>query len=363
MKYIVYLTINLKSKINGLNRIYVGVHKTEHPEIFDGYIGNGVRINHPYTYRNPKSPFQYAVKKYGVDAFYRVTLYVYDNEKDAYQKEHDIVTEDFIKQPYTYNVTLGGQYEERYKPLYQYDLQGNLVKKWERSIDAYEFYGYSGERFQRVKNRKYSFLGYYWSTSPIKDLSEYSIKRTNNTTYLYNSDGKLIKVFDSVVECARYIQMSEGSLWNAIKEERLVRKKYYASYRMVDEFKPKPRRQYMNKTYYVYKESGEFISKCYGKELMKVIGLHSWNDIYNIFKYNKQWYKDFYISFEEISKVPIRKISNGVSVDIYTKYGEYIETLKSIKEVKEKYKVPASKIVHIQQGDRYFGDYIFRYSK
>jgi hypothetical protein len=44
MKYIVYLTTNLESKINGLNRIYVGVHETENPEVFDGYIGCGVKI-------------------------------------------------------------------------------------------------------------------------------------------------------------------------------------------------------------------------------------------------------------------------------------------------------------------------------
>lgn len=44
MKYIVYLTKNLKSKINGTNKIYIGVHKTENPEIFDGYIGCGVYI-------------------------------------------------------------------------------------------------------------------------------------------------------------------------------------------------------------------------------------------------------------------------------------------------------------------------------
>ena len=45
------------------------------------------------------------------------------------------------------------------------------------------------------------------------------------------------------------------------------------------------------------------------------------------------------------------------------KYGNFIEQLKSIKEVKEKYHIPTSKIRNIQQGDRYFGDYIFKYSK
>lgn len=45
MKYIVYLTTNINSSINGINRIYIGVHQTKNPEIFDGYIGCGVYVN------------------------------------------------------------------------------------------------------------------------------------------------------------------------------------------------------------------------------------------------------------------------------------------------------------------------------
>lgn len=57
MKYIVYLTTNIKN-----NKIYVGVHGTETPYKFDGYLGNGVNRNNPSSIKNPKEPFQYAVK-------------------------------------------------------------------------------------------------------------------------------------------------------------------------------------------------------------------------------------------------------------------------------------------------------------
>jgi hypothetical protein len=39
MKYIVYLTTNLVNK-----KIYVGVHETETPYEFDGYLGDGVTV-------------------------------------------------------------------------------------------------------------------------------------------------------------------------------------------------------------------------------------------------------------------------------------------------------------------------------
>ena len=47
MKYILYLTLCLEN-----NKIYIGVHKTENPDIFDEYIGCGVRIGVPSSYND-----------------------------------------------------------------------------------------------------------------------------------------------------------------------------------------------------------------------------------------------------------------------------------------------------------------------
>ncbi len=363
MKYIVYLTINKKSKINGINRIYIGVHKTENPSIFDGYIGCGVKIQQPSTYKYPKSPFQYAVKKYGVDAFERTTLFIYDTAKEAYDKEREIVTEEFITQSYTYNVTLGGEYEERYKPLYQFDYDGNLIKKWDISEDCYEFYGYPRSRFDGPKRNKCAFLDSYWSTSPTIDISEYSNKNITNTIYLYNKDGKLLKEFISQTECARYINYDTGELSRAIKYQKLIKKQYYVSNKLIDQFIPKPRRNYMSEVFYVYTVDNVYIGQYKGKEIMNVINLYSWDYMNHIIYNNNGWYKDFYISIKPVEKVPNKRIGRGITINIYDKYGNFIETLNSIKEVREKYKVPSSKIKNIQQGDRYFGDYIFKYNK
>ena len=48
--YIVYCTTCTE---NG--KIYIGVHKTKDPNIFDGYIGNGLEIG--WNIKNPKTAF------------------------------------------------------------------------------------------------------------------------------------------------------------------------------------------------------------------------------------------------------------------------------------------------------------------
>lgn len=66
MIWIVYRTT---CKING--KFYIGVHKTETDEIFDGYYGNGIQISETYLqYYSPKIPIPFLhSKKYGQDQF------------------------------------------------------------------------------------------------------------------------------------------------------------------------------------------------------------------------------------------------------------------------------------------------------
>lgn len=363
MKYIVYLTKNLKSKINGINRIYVGVHQTENPETFDGYLGCGVYVNQPSTYMYGKTPFQKAVKKYGTDAFERTILFVYDLKEDAYEKEKEIVNLDFLKQDYTYNACLGGISYSNYKKLYQFDLEGNLKKVWDFSIEAYEFYGIPMEKFEYAIQDKHPLLDSFWSTTENINLSEYSTKPWGSpkVTHLYSKNGKWLKEFISRKACGDYLEKDESTICNAIQRQSLIDDQYYVTDKLTDEFKPKPRIQYMKTKFYVYDKTNKFYGEFIGKEVMNVINLKSWNGIRDIFRDNKGWYKDFYLSLESIDKVPEKVWKNKIKVDIFDKYGNFIETLNTVKEVKEKYKVPASKIKNIQQGDRYFKDWIFKY--
>lgn len=355
MKYIVYITINNVAKINGLNRIFIGVHKTENPEYFDGYLGDGVVIQQPNTFMYPKTPFQAAVKKYGTESFTRITVGVYDNATEAYEKQNQLLDMNVMKQSHIYNFYLGTN-----RAIYQFNLEGKVVKKWDCIDDACDFYGYPKTRFKFAAKHKYPFLNYLWSFKNNIDVTQYQNKSINKILHVYDSCGKQIKEFITFRGCAEYLEIDESLIPNAIKHQLLINNKYYVSDSLSDEFIPKPRRQYNKATFYVYNSDGTFLGSAVGKKVMPIIGQHSWRVISNSFKLRNGWYKDFYLSLKPIDKIPEKFVSNK-QVDVYTKYGEFIETLDSLRQVKDKYNVPASALKKIEHGNKYYEDYIFKY--
>ena len=133
MKYIVYETTNL---IN--NKIYIGVHSTINPEVFDGYLGCGVLATQPNTYMYPKTHFQYAVKKYGPKNFRRKVLAAFNTLQEASDLERELVNEEFLARDDVYNMILGGIDDNFYVivPCYQYDLEGNFIRSYSSIKEA-----------------------------------------------------------------------------------------------------------------------------------------------------------------------------------------------------------------------------------
>lgn len=347
MKYIVYLTTNMKSQINGINRIYIGIHKTNNPSEFDGYLGDGVYTSKASTFMYPKSPFQCAIKKYGVQSFRREVLYIFDTLKEAQEKENEIVDSSFMLQSHTYNMYID------HRVLYQFDLNGNLVKEWKDPQDAIDFYSIPASKFRKVIDNKEVLVRSFWSYTDTIDVQDYSCK-LSSSVYLCNLDGKLLKEF-SYKEAMHVTD----NLKDAILNQKLVDNKFYLTNKLLDVFMVKPRRSLLRQRFYVYREgklSGEYV----GKEIMNAIELHSWKKISNIFTKNNNWYKDFYITLEPTDNVPLKRKS--IVVDVYDKYGKFIESIDSLSEVKNKYNIPASKLKGIQLGNKYFGDLIFKYS-
>lgn len=88
MYYTVYRTTN---KVNG--KTYIGSHKTS--DLDDGYLGSGTLLKR-------------AINKYGIDAFTKEVLFVYDNPEQMWAKEAELVDLDYLTEGNTYNLKVGG---------------------------------------------------------------------------------------------------------------------------------------------------------------------------------------------------------------------------------------------------------------
>lgn len=211
MKYIVYQTVN---KIN--NKIYIGVHGTEIDE-FDGYIGNGVSIYRPATYMNPKTPFQYAVKKYGIKNFIRTTIKEFENEEDAYKLEEQLVNEQFLKREDVYNLALGGRITELANPrkkVYMYDLDGNFEREFDSVNSAGRFLNPKAKgagHLPRAIKEGHQYLGHQFSYEKLPFMKKLKCRTmgivekpyTGGKVGRFNDNGDLLETFETMTDCVK----------------------------------------------------------------------------------------------------------------------------------------------------------------
>ena len=194
-KYIVYCTTNTENQ-----KIYIGVHKTPNPEVFDGYIGCGVIATQPNTYSKPKTAFQYAVKKYGPKAFNRVTLAVFNTEREASDLEAELVTEEFIARPDVYNMVLGGLNDigksERIT-IHKYNLKGEYLSTYNSFASAAVDVGCDYTSISFAVKHKNSCFGFLWSKDKVDklNLDLYRFGDPQAKKVSIYSNGKFVKEF------------------------------------------------------------------------------------------------------------------------------------------------------------------------
>lgn len=216
MKYIVYITINL---CNG--KFYIGVHRTN-PEIFDGYIGNGI---YRQSEVNKNRPFHKAVRKYGYNNFKRTIIRIFpDTEKGkelAYKLEKVLVTETLLKSKQTYNVALGGEggIGSEQRTIYLYDLKGNYIRSFKNAKLAAQFINPQEEynTLKAIRNNclgiSNSSFGYYWS---YKKEFKYNNNKVLTPIAQYTLDGKYLCNYKSITEAEEKLQLN--SIEQAIKK-------------------------------------------------------------------------------------------------------------------------------------------------
>lgn len=214
MKYIVYLTKNL---IN--HKIYIGVHETEDPDVWDFYLGEGSYANKPSSYNKGKYPFHAALLKYGPSNFRRITLKVFDTLKEALWLESILVDEKFIRRKDTYNVALGGGLPPSpAKKVYQYDLNGVFITEFKSMEIASEQTNSYLEGIRNAIKLKRTCNNFYWSFEKLDSLNvaEYKLTEYKTKITAYNDDLIPIGEFESIADAGRFFEFDPKAISNAI---------------------------------------------------------------------------------------------------------------------------------------------------
>jgi hypothetical protein len=173
MYYTVYKVTN---KVNG--KVYIGTHKTRNLD--DGYMGSGKYLKR-------------AINKHGIEHFEKEILFIFDNPEEMFEKEAELVNEDFLAEENTYNLRVGGFGGFDYintKGLTSGTTYraSNLTKK-DRSKGATGFWNrfYLDEAFQekyRAERRELAknipnFIGYFKGKSHTEE-SKAKIGKANS---------------------------------------------------------------------------------------------------------------------------------------------------------------------------------------
>ena len=336
MVYIIYITTNIINK-----KIYVGIHQTKNPYIFDQYLGDGVYSNSPKTYNCRLTPFHCAVAKYGPSNFVRKTLFVFNTQEEALAKEAEIVNQEFIERVDTYNITLGGGLPPNLsKMIYQYDLKGYFIKSWKSIKSITDFFNVNKDRIRMVIDSKRSFEQSYWSEIRYEQLDITNYRSSaRGSIRQYTISGVLLHTFKNATEAAKCLDIDRKQLASAMYDKYTIQGCWFLkedetieSY-LDGSVKKEPK-------VYCYSNSGDFI-KCYKtiSEVKKDLKINK-NDLKRAVK-NNDILNNYYWSLSKYDNIilecPSFQTKVPKKVYQYTLEGDFVKEWESIEKCRKEF--------------------------
>jgi hypothetical protein len=158
------------------NDYYIGVHKTENP--MDSYYGSGILIER-------------SIKKYGRENFQKKILFIFDNSKDAYEKEKDLLLF-HLSNPECLNLSKGGVGGANFKgKTHSIETKNKLADLAKRKP------GYKKTKVDLIKEKetRLKLYGQFHSENCLKKISTENLGRISITNGI---ERKRIKSSDPI---------------------------------------------------------------------------------------------------------------------------------------------------------------------
>ncbi len=331
MKYIVYLTMNTLN-----NKIYVGVHGTE-LDGFDNYLGCGCYATKPSSYENPKTPFQFALRKYGVKFFKRSTIQEFETLQEALDLEESIVNEEFISRTDTYNIALGGGYPPILnKVIYQYSLEGVFIKEWNTIVSAANYLNCSESCVGKAVLHKTTSNSYLWTDYRVDKLNieQFNVYSPEKIIYQYGEFGEFIRSFNSISETSRFFNVNIANIQRSLKGGYRTQGNYF-SFELLPKYIINEVKRNTGEIHKYSLDGTYIVSYNNMKELSLEFGC-GMSGINSSIRLGGQ-HKGFQWSFEKVNKMkPLEKSkSSAKKIGQYTIKGELIKEYNTVRECRK----------------------------
>lgn len=215
-------TYMVTNNING--KVYVGSHCWDGEGIDPNYYGSGTAITA-------------AVRKYGKDNFQVEPLYYYDTVEECRQDEERILTEYNVRDcPHSYNLknsaigmTSEDMTEEVRKKISQVHKGKTVSEDTKRKISKAMTGKNKGKTVSEEAKRKMSQAHkgktVTFSEDTKRKLSQSKNYKKTPIVAIQKDTGK-IRVFESLMECARQLNLNLGNIYKCLKGRRKTCKGY-----------------------------------------------------------------------------------------------------------------------------------------
>lgn len=138
-----------------------------------------------------------------------------------------IVDENFVRRSDTYNMTIGGGFPPiANKIVYQFDLKGNLIKKWDSVKSVIKYYNCNIARIRMCILAKRSFDNCYWNFENNINVSEYRLS-SRGYIFMYNSNGEYLNYFENATIASEKLDINRDTIVNAVFAKHLCHGYYF----------------------------------------------------------------------------------------------------------------------------------------